>query len=142
SSIHNIDFKNEKFDVITLWHVLEHIDDPVYLFNKLYNLLSDNGILVVQVPNSDSLGFKLGKQYWFHLDTPRHLIIYNKNSFNILCEKTGFSVSQIKNEFYDYPQDLLWSLMKSNWKYPIIPIYPVMRILSAEHLTFICKKLK
>jgi SAM-dependent methyltransferase len=69
-----------KFDVITLWHVLEHIPHPVDLLKRLRALLADDGVIVVSVPNFDSLQSKLFKGGWFHLDPPRHLIHFDKES--------------------------------------------------------------
>jgi SAM-dependent methyltransferase len=69
-----------KFDVITLWHVLEHVPQPVELLKRLRALLADGGVIVVSVPNFDSLQSKLFKGGWFHLDPPRHLIHFEKDS--------------------------------------------------------------
>ena len=54
--------------------------------------------------------------------------------------KTEQEVKEIKNEFYDYPLDLLWSIRKHPIKFLIYPFYPVFKFFSKEHLTFICKK--
>lgn len=134
------DFGEEKFDVVTLWHVLEHISSPTELFAKVYKILNKDGLLIFQVPNSDSLGFRLGKELWFHLDSPRHLWIPNKKSVYFLSNKGGFEVSEIKNEFYDYPLDLFWSIRKSKLRFLIFPLYPFFKIFSTEHLTFILKR--
>lgn len=140
-AITKIDFQDKKFHVITLWHVLEHIEKPQELFHKIHEILSEDGVLVFQVPNSDSLGFKYGKEYWFHLDAPRHLIIYNKKSINFLCTKIGFKIVEIRNEFYDYPLDLFWSIRKSPIKFLIYPLYPIVKLFSKESLTVVCKKI-
>ena len=138
--LHNIDFRGKKFDVVTLWHVLEHIEDPVKLFRKIREILSKDGILLFQVPNTDSLGFRIGKEWWFHMDSPRHLALYNKKSLRELCKVTGFEITSVKNEFYDYPLDLFWSIRKSKLRFFIYPFYIIFKMLSKEHLTFICKK--
>lgn len=135
------DFGNEKFDVITLWHVLEHIEKPMELLNKVHQILENNGILVLATPNTDSLGFKFGRKYWFHLDSPRHLILYNQKNVNWLLEESGFKIIEVKNEFYDYPLDLFWSIRKSKVKFLIYPLYPFFKIFTKEHLTFICEKI-
>ena len=138
--VFNIDFKNKKFDVVTLWHVLEHVKDPVKLFERVDKVLYEDGILVFQVPNTNSLGFKVGGKYWFHMDSPRHLVLYNKKSVEELCRVSGFEVVSIVNEFYDYPLDLFWSVRKSNLRYVIYPFYIIFKLFSKEHLTFICRK--
>lgn len=135
-----IDFGDAKFDVITLWNVLEHIENPKELTDALFPLLSDEGVLVIQVPNADSLGFKIGKQYWFHMDSPRHLVHFNKSSINTLCDLTGFELVAVINEYYDYPQDLFWSVRKSPFKYVVYPFYPIFKFFSKELLTCVCQK--
>lgn len=140
SDIKTIDFGDKKFDVITLWNVLEHVDNPRELTAFLLPLLSKNGVLVLQVPNANSLGFKLGKQYWFHLDSPRHLVHFNKTSIKKLCDLTGFELVTVINEYYDYPQDLFWSIRKSSFKYIVYPLYPIFKLFSRELLTCICQK--
>ncbi len=130
----------KSFSVVTLWHVLEHVDKPKEIFEVAHKILADDGVVVIQVPNMESLGFKYGRQRWFHLDSPRHLMLYNKKSMEKLCELTGFQVIEVRNEFYDYPQDLFWSVRNSPAKYWIYPFYPMLRMLSAEHLTFVLRK--
>lgn len=138
--ISKINFGVKKFDVISLWHVLEHVKKPALLFNTIRDLLKPEGVLIFQTPNTDSLGFKIGKKYWFHLDSPRHLILYNNKSLEVLCKLTGFKITGITNEFYDYPLDLFWSVRKSFFRFLIYPLYPIFKLISGEHLTYICVK--
>jgi len=138
-SIEKIDFKR-KFDVVSLWQVLEHVANPIGLFNKISKVLSSDGLLIFQVPNTDSLGFLYGKDKWFHLDSPRHLFLYNKKSVMALCQQAGFETVAIINEYYDYPLDLFWSIRNSPLKFLIYPLYPFFKLISRESLTFVCKK--
>lgn len=135
----DLNFKNKKFDVISLWHSLEHIEDPIGVLRKIKRILSKKGILVIQTPNVDSFGFKFGKENWFHLDSPRHLFIYSKKAIGELCERTDFEIFKIKNEFYDYPLDLFWSIRSSPIKYVFYLLYPIIKFLSKEHFTYIIK---
>ncbi len=141
-SLEKIDFGSTKFDLITMWHVFEHLDKPIANLKKIRQILSKNGILVIQVPNSRSLGFTIGKQNWFHLDSPRHLLIPSKESMEKVLQKTGFRLTKIKNHYFDYPLDLFWSIRSSKLKYLIYPIYPIIKILSQEHLTYIATQSK
>ncbi len=136
----DIDFGDKKFNVITMWHVLEHITNPIDYFHKIRDILDDEGVVILQTPNSNSIGSICGGKNWFHLDSPRHLILYNKKSVDWLYRKTGFRIRKIKNEFYDYPLDLFWSVKASRLKFAIYPLYPIFKFFSKEHLTFICKK--
>jgi len=135
-----IDFKGKKFDVITLWHVLEHLSNPRDVFGRLKNILSDDGIIIVQTPNPRSLGFRYGRENWFHLDSPRHLNIFDKKSVNYLCKLSGLKIVRVKYEYYDYPLDLFWSLRKSRLRFLAYPLYPFFKFFSKEHLTYIINK--
>lgn len=143
-TVYNSDFLklslHNKFDVITMWHVLEHMSEPQKVIKKAHSLLSKNGILIFAVPNSGGLGFKYGKKYWYHLDSPRHLFIPNKKNINSVLKKNHFILKRAIYEFYDYPIDLLVSLRKSRLKYLVYPLYPLFKLLSSETLTYVAQK--
>lgn len=61
------------YDVIALWHVIEHLPDPWTTLNALAAALSPGGILVVAAPNPAAFQFRVTGRYWPHLDAPRHL---------------------------------------------------------------------
>ncbi len=68
------------FDVITMWHVLEHIDDLRFLTEQLYRLSKDNGRLVIAVPNYMSYDAQYYKDKWAAYDVPRHLNHFHNES--------------------------------------------------------------
>lgn len=80
------------FDVVTMWHTLEHFYDPLDVLNRAHRKLKDDGLLVVRVPNADSWDFRLGKEKWFQLDVPRHLYHFSPKSLSLLFNKAGFQV--------------------------------------------------
>ena len=84
------------FDVITLNHVLEHVGDPTETFSELYRILKPGGYLIVAVPLSNSLAFKLFGKYWSQLDTPRHLYIFKKSNLMRYAKKFDFGVIKIR----------------------------------------------
>jgi len=102
--------KNRQYDVIVIWHVLEHIDNPDIFFESIAKLLAKDGVIILEVPNRDSIGFNLTKKHWFHLDTPRHLFHYNYKSLNSLLKKYNFKILKYKGSLIDYCQDLISSL--------------------------------
>jgi 2-polyprenyl-3-methyl-5-hydroxy-6-metoxy-1,4-benzoquinol methylase len=61
------------YDVITLYHVIEHLEDPSTALRVLARHLSPHGILVISTPNPNSLQFKMLGRFWVNLDAPRHL---------------------------------------------------------------------
>ncbi|MEL6988403.1 MAG: class I SAM-dependent methyltransferase, partial [Bacteroidota bacterium] len=91
----------ETFDVITLWHVLEHVHDlPSYL-NQFNNLLNENGRLLIAVPNHTSFDAKHYKSYWAAYDLPRHLWHFEPSTINKLLSAHNFSLVGKKRMPYD-----------------------------------------
>lgn len=136
----NASFEDSFFDVVTLWHVIEHLKDPNETLGLIKKILKKEGVLMIATPDTDSLGFKFGKKYWFHLDVPRHLILYNKKSLSLLLEKAGFKVINDKNLSFDFPFDLFWSMRKSWLKYLVYPLYPFFKFFDRETMLLIVKK--
>lgn len=101
-----------KFDVIIMWHVLEHIDDPYSFFKSIIKLLSDDGVIIFEIPNRDSLGFNFTKSCWFHIDAPRHLFFYNYRCLDKVLKKYGLKINRYLGDPIDYFQDLSMSLFK------------------------------
>jgi 2-polyprenyl-3-methyl-5-hydroxy-6-metoxy-1,4-benzoquinol methylase len=94
-------FESNSFDVITLWHVLEHlpnIEDHISVFKKL---LKPKGTLVIAVPNYKSYDAKHYKQFWAAYDVPRHLWHFNKASISKLVSKQSFKVQKVKPMWFD-----------------------------------------
>jgi 2-polyprenyl-3-methyl-5-hydroxy-6-metoxy-1,4-benzoquinol methylase len=90
-----------KFEVITLWHVLEHIPDLEAQISKLVGLLTENGVLVVAVPNFKSYDAKHYKEYWAAYDVPRHLWHFSKKSIQGIFAKQGMKLLKSKPMIFD-----------------------------------------
>ncbi|XMO87914.1 class I SAM-dependent methyltransferase [Algibacter sp. AS12] len=94
-------FQPNSFDVITLWHVLEHLpnlDEQIATFKKL---LKANGTLIIAVPNYKSFDAQYYKSFWAAYDVPRHLWHFNKISVSNLVSKQSFKVNKIKPMWFD-----------------------------------------
>lgn len=65
----------EPYDVIALWHVIEHLHDPWAMLDALFANLKHGGIMVLAAPNPDAFQFHLMGRYWPHVDAPRHLTL-------------------------------------------------------------------
>lgn len=85
---------DKKVDVITMWHVLEHVYDLDGYIKKFSEILNDDGLVVVAVPNIDSFDSGIYKSEWAALDTPRHLWHFNSNTISLLFVKYGFKVER------------------------------------------------
>jgi 2-polyprenyl-3-methyl-5-hydroxy-6-metoxy-1,4-benzoquinol methylase len=77
-------------DAVTLWHVLEHLDDPGAALDQIATWLAPSGVLLVGVPNLASLQARLGAERWFHLDVPRHRLHFTPAGLDALLRARGF----------------------------------------------------
>ncbi len=77
-ALHDSELSGKSFDIIILWHVLEHITELGTLLEELPRHLNPGGLLVISVPNFLSWQSRFFKQHWFHLDIPRHVTHFEK----------------------------------------------------------------
>lgn len=78
-----LDLPPASFDAVTFWHVLEHLENPRDALDEAVRIIKPGGLIVVAVPNFDSLQAKWFGRDWFHLDLPRHLHHF---STKMLCD--------------------------------------------------------
>lgn len=91
----------KKYDVITLWHVLEHLPDLQNQIKQLISLLKVDGTLVIAVPNFNSFDAKYYKKYWAAYDVPRHLWHFSKASIQKMFATHGMKVIKTKPMVFD-----------------------------------------
>ena len=84
----------EPFDLVTLWHVLEHDDDPLATLGELRRRTSPGGALIVEVPDFDSLTRRLQGEWWAGFHTPRHTAAYSRATLAALLEQGGWDVQK------------------------------------------------
>lgn len=89
------------FDVITLWHVLEHLPNLENQINVFKKLLKPDGVLIIAVPNYKSFDAKHYAEFWAAFDVPRHLWHFNKESLSNLVSKFKMEVIKIKPMWFD-----------------------------------------
>ncbi len=90
------DFK-APFDLITMYHVFEHLLTPHEDLEHIKKIINPNGKLVISIPNIDSWQASIFKDKWFHLDVPRHLIFFKPKDFKKMMQSKNF---EINNERY------------------------------------------
>lgn len=95
------DIPDQTKDVITMWHVLEHIERLNITMNNLHRILKDSGILFIALPNKASVDAKYYKQDWAAYDVPRHLWHFSPNDFEELANKHKFNVVKRKAMYFD-----------------------------------------
>jgi 2-polyprenyl-3-methyl-5-hydroxy-6-metoxy-1,4-benzoquinol methylase len=96
TTIDKIDIE-EKFDLITLWDVFEHIPEPYSFIKNIRKKLKKNGIIFFQIPNSNSLAAKILRKECNVFDPIEHVNLYNINSFKILAKKLRIKILNIKS---------------------------------------------
>ena len=80
------------FDLITMWHVLEHVPNLRQRMTDVFRLVRHDGFLIIAVPNLDSPDFDFYGEYWAALDVPRHLYHFSNQSMRRLLETSGLEV--------------------------------------------------
>jgi SAM-dependent methyltransferase len=111
-----IDELNEdaKFQIITLWHVLEHIHQLNETVESLKNNLNQEGRLIIAVPNLRSKDAEVYKENWAAFDVPRHLYHFDKESMNKLMENHGLQIEKIIPMWFD---SFYVSMISTKYKY-------------------------
>ncbi len=111
--------KRKKFDCIYLLNVLEHVLDPLILLNKCYELLSHNGVILVEVPNDFSRlqqylinNNMIDKPFW--VCVPDHISYFNMEGLINICNESRFSIKKVMS---DFPID--FNLFNNNTNYVI-----------------------
>jgi SAM-dependent methyltransferase len=95
-SLPHPELRHATFDVITMWHSLEHVHAPVAVLREAHRLLTPGGKLLVAVPNIDSLPFRWFGSAWYGLDLPRHLTHFAPWTLQHMLERVGFRVGPIR----------------------------------------------
>ena len=108
------DLANQAFDVITMWHVLEHVPDLDFQIKELKRLLKPDGHIIIAVPNFNSYDAKHYGNFWAAYDVPRHLWHFSKTAIRKLFEKEALQLIEIlPMEFDAYYVSLLSEKYKS-----------------------------
>lgn len=123
--------KNQKFDVITLWHVLEHIPNLDETIVTLSKLLTNKGTLIIAVPNFKSYDATIYSEFWAAYDVPRHIWHFSSTAIKkLFAPKFNFQkqLPLIFDSFYvsllsekyktkkSFSLRAFWIGIKSNWK--------------------------
>ncbi len=96
------------FDVVTLWHVLEHLYDPARVLREVRRVLKPGGTLLLEVPNYASLWSRVFGGLWFALEPPYHRFHYQPDTLERALQAAGFSSVRVTGEAS--PTEIVWSL--------------------------------
>jgi len=131
------DFQEKQFDLITLWHVLEHFDELDDALSTIATLLKDAGTVAIALPNVISYDAEKYNAYWAAYDVPRHNWHFSPETFEKLIARHGFCVRKI----YPMPFDAFYIAMLSE-KYKGASIHQLRGILTGIKSFFVCLKNK
>jgi len=127
---------HSRFDVITLWHVLEHVYSPAETIRQLSALLTEKGAMLIAVPNRESDDAQYYQRYWAAYDVPRHLWHFTPSSMATFLQREGLHIKEtipmkldayyvsLLSERYRRSGSLgpigslhaMWKALRSNWK--------------------------
>jgi SAM-dependent methyltransferase len=96
-TLQNAGLETSSFDLVTLFHVMEHVTNPRDVLDEVRRILKPRGTVVLQVPNIDSWQFRWFGAKWYGLDIPRHVIDYSRQSIVNLLEHCGFHIVRIRH---------------------------------------------
>ena len=103
------DVAAERFDLITLWHVIEHLHDLNRAVRKLESLVRPDGVLVLAMPNVHSWDFQRYQEHWVALDTPRHVYHFTGMDIKKLFAETSFRLKDTGALTLDTVYNVLYS---------------------------------
>ncbi|MEZ5198249.1 MAG: class I SAM-dependent methyltransferase [Bacteroidales bacterium] len=119
-----IDEMNEgSFQIISLWHALEHVEDLDRRIIQLRKLLSPDGVVIVAVPNPDSWDAKHYNNFWAAFDLPRHLYHFNFAAIQNVFSKFGFKIIERRPLYFDAFYICLLSEKYKNGKLTMIKAF-------------------
>ena len=109
-------FPDGHFQLVVLWHVLEHLPDPRATLEEIHRILQPGGWLSVAVPNFGGAQAEAAGRDWFHLDLPRHLWHFRRRSLETLLQKTGLRAARCSTFSFEYDwYGTLQSWMNRAW---------------------------
>jgi 2-polyprenyl-3-methyl-5-hydroxy-6-metoxy-1,4-benzoquinol methylase len=88
----SIELEQGLFNIIILWHVLEHMDNPDSVIKHIYDLLAPEGIVLIAVPNFSCVEASIFKDNWFHLDLPWHRYHFTEKSLQYLFLENSLEI--------------------------------------------------
>jgi len=127
-------FASKSFDVVSLWHVLEHLPNPKGVLVEVARILKDGGVMVCSVPHTASLGFRWFQKHWFHCDAPRHAVHYRRSTLDRLLRECGLKPCAWHAQTFEFPLDL-WHSATNRWpmcRFPLVSLFGIPLTLAGK----------
>lgn len=93
--LHEVTSPDEKFDLVTMWDVIEHVEDPMKLLRDINQLLDKNGYLVLETQNMHSMFARMLKRKWHHYKHHEHIYHFNRKALKYMLNNTGFEIGKM-----------------------------------------------
>ena len=105
-------FPDSFFDIVTLWHVIEHLADPLETLQEIRRILKSDGTVMLRTPNVESWEARLFRGHWYGLDPPRHLFVFAPGTIRAMLERSGFAMTRLSYQYHfvDCSRSLLYLL--------------------------------
>lgn len=94
-TLEEADYPAQYFDVVTSWHVLEHMEDPLGCLQEIHRILKKSGLIAIEVPNIGSRRFKKQRENWDQLKPYEHLYYFTPDVLGKMVKKAGFKIAEI-----------------------------------------------
>jgi len=96
------DYEEGMFDLVTMWHVFEHLDRPADTVRTISRIVSHGGLVSLSVPNFESLQRSIFRGNWFHLDPPRHLFFMGPEEIEKTFSDIGFRLVSVSHFSFEH----------------------------------------
>ena len=108
---------SDRFSVVTMWHLLEHLFDPLEALKQVRRVLKPGGVLMLEVPDISAPPAAWFKKNWFPLDIPRHLYHFSPETLREMLAKAGLKLVEVKG--IPSPEAIVWSMAARKQGRPI-----------------------
>jgi SAM-dependent methyltransferase len=119
-SVPGLPLPDASIDVVTMWHVFEHLPYPLLALYDVARILREDGILVIACPMSDSWEARLFRRYWAGYDVPRHLFTYSRQTLPQMLRRAGFESFEVPGVVWGFNSAKISSAF---WLQDIFPFF-------------------
>ena len=111
------DFPDRCFDVVTMWHVIEHLADPLNTLSTVQRVLKPGGLLMLRTPNAASWEARLFRGCWYGVDAPRHLHLFSPDTLARCLAQAGFVTTDVYYQYHpvDCSRSCLYAVEEVGW---------------------------
>ena len=119
-TLQQANYPDDTFDSVTLFHVLEHVQDAVDLLRTVARIMKPDGEFLLIVPNANSMMFALLKDLWMNVDVPRHIHHFTPASLRATAERAGLAIADITTESLPWMMEIeLEYWLRHRYRVPI-----------------------